>query len=178
MLVGDSLRGSLRAQVLNQLGWIDQTLVGSRLFSDIVVSRKGENPLGQHSVYRTIPGGWTSSWIGVVPAVVPALLLQGTANSTSSAGENSKPTHARSRVTIVGVDRFFWHDLKPDEAGFWDSTDPVVVLSANLGRDLQVQAGDTIALHFPKAGQMPRETLLGRRDASDVVDELRSGSLQ
>src|SRR5437870_10390428 len=34
LLVGDSLRGSLRALTLDQLGWVDQALVANRFFRE------------------------------------------------------------------------------------------------------------------------------------------------
>ena len=34
LLVGDSLRGSLRALTLNQLGWVDQAMVTGRFFRE------------------------------------------------------------------------------------------------------------------------------------------------
>src|SRR5437588_8088543 len=57
LLVGDSLRGSLRAQALDQLGWVDQALVAGRFFRE---------ELG-----RNLPAG----------KVCPAILLQGSVSA-------------------------------------------------------------------------------------------------
>jgi ABC-type lipoprotein release transport system permease subunit len=55
----------------------------------------------------------------------------------------------------------------------WQSTKEETVINRALADDLGVAAGDTITLHLQKVSAIPRETLLGQRDAAEVVDDLR-----
>src|SRR5262249_49745385 len=76
VLVGDSLTGSLRDVVLEQLGWVDHALVAGRFIREDLASELGAD------------------------RVSPAILLQGAA----SAGATSDKTWRRAgRVTILGV---------------------------------------------------------------------------
>src|SRR5262249_54208527 len=82
LLVGASLRGSLRALALEQLGWVDQAMVTPRFFrQELAVELHAER-------------------------LAPAILLQGTV----ALGEASAPVRRAGKVTILGVDQRFWGD--------------------------------------------------------------------
>ena len=59
------------------------------------------------------------------------------------------------------------------DSKIWHSTELRVVLSATLARDLQAKVGDTVTLSLRKASAVPRETLLGRRGAAEVLETLK-----
>src|SRR5262249_61332919 len=42
-----------------------------------------------------------------------------------------------------------------------------------LAQELKAAVGDTITLHLQKMSAVPRESLLGRPEASEVVDEIK-----
>src|SRR5262249_46126899 len=70
------------------------------------------------------------------------------------------------------VDKRFWpQGHAPGGGAFWDSDAPGVVLNPALARELKVAAGDAVTLHVQKAESVPRESLLGRRNAEDVLDK-------
>src|SRR5437763_736694 len=79
LLVGDSLRGSLRALTLDQLGWVKQALVANRFFREKLATEI----TAKHAC--------------------PALILQGHA---SNAGD--KKGRPVNKVTVLGVDDRFW----------------------------------------------------------------------
>src|SRR5262249_32313467 len=56
---------------------------------------------------------------------------------------------------------------------FWRSEQPEVVINTALARDLGVGVGGPVTFHVQKAENVPRESLLGRRKAEEVLDELR-----
>lgn len=176
LLVGDSLRGSLRARVVKQLGWIDEALMGGRLFAERHRSLSKGDPFWPLSNYFIGRVGWTNTSLAT-PSVVQALLMRGTASTVSKPGDSANKTVARTKVTIAGVEGFFWDDSQSDATAFWNSfwnsAEPAVVLSASLGHELGVKRGDTIILQVPKANEVPRESLLGRRDSTDVLADLR-----
>jgi ABC-type antimicrobial peptide transport system permease subunit len=148
LLVGDSLRGSLRDLALRQLGWVDHALVSGRF-----VREKLADELS-------------------VQIACPAILLQG------SASKDGTPRRA-GRVTILGVDERFWPaGDAPLDREFWHPADPGepnqsgIILNETLARELDVKVGDRVSLYLQKASDIPRETLLGRRGAGDVLDKL------
>jgi hypothetical protein len=55
----------------------------------------------------------------------------------------------------------------------WQSAKEGAVLNSALAEELGVKANDPVTLHLQKVSAIPRETLLGRRDVGEVVDELR-----
>jgi ABC-type antimicrobial peptide transport system permease subunit len=83
LLVGDSLRGSLREQALEQLGWVDHALVGGRFIRQEVVERLNAS-------------------------ACPLILLQGSASCKLPGTPAGRQT---SHVTILGADSRFWHPL-------------------------------------------------------------------
>lgn len=143
LLVGDSLRGSLRDRALAQLGWVDQALVAGRFFRAELADEVAKNSRTRLS---------------------PVLLLQGAVTAESlDAGR-------AGRVTIVGVDERFWDagaiPMGPD---FWRSTNAGIVLSATVAHELGVGAGDKIDLHFQRASAIPREFILGQQEAGEAL---------
>jgi ABC-type lipoprotein release transport system permease subunit len=147
LLVGDSLRGSLRAQVLEQLGWVDRALIAGRFVRDELASQLG----GERAC--------------------PAILLRGAATKNDEAG---KLIGRAGQVTILGVDDRFWFaGAMPGGESFWKSDSEEVVLNRALADELGAQTGTTVTLHLQKVSAVPRESLLGRRDASEVIDSLK-----
>src|SRR5262245_17770771 len=143
--VGASLRGSLRALALDQLGWVDQAMVTPRFF------REG--------LARELPAGHAA----------PAILLQGTA---ALSGSDGRPSRRAGKVTILGVDERFWRaETAPTGAESWIGREGVV-LNASLADALEVTSGGTITLYVQKADNIPRETLLGKRKAQEMVKPL------
>jgi ABC-type antimicrobial peptide transport system permease subunit len=95
LLVGDSLRGSLRDLTLQRLGWVDQTLVAPRFFREELAEELGR--------------------AGGAERVAPALMLQATAR---------RPGDVRGvrGVTVLGVDERFWdgfHEPRRPEKSAW-----------------------------------------------------------
>jgi ABC-type antimicrobial peptide transport system permease subunit len=152
LLVGDSLRGSLRDLSDQQLGWVDAALVAPRFFRQELADQ--------------LPAGHAS----------PALILP----TVASLGVNGKPADVSvPKTLLLGVDARFWSGqdkvainpggMAPD---FWsakDADNSGVVLSAALARDLGAQAGDKVSFSLERVSGAPRETIMGRRSSEDVV---------
>ena len=56
LLVGDSLRGSLRDQTLRRLGWVDQALVAPRLFRSALAREIDSEVRGRVSAVLLMQG--------------------------------------------------------------------------------------------------------------------------
>ena len=137
LFVGDSLRGSLQARAVEQLGWVEHALVSNRFFRE----KLAEDLKG--------------------PAVAPVILLQGNAQAGG---------RRANKVTILGVDSRY---LAGKSLGENPKDPPAEVnLNIELARALNVKPGDKITLNVHKADDIPRETLLGKRKAEDVVEPL------
>ncbi len=151
LIVGDSVRGSLRQITLERLGAIDQALVSERFFRASVAAD-----------LATVSGA----------QVVPATLLAGTAVHVQSRAR-------ASRVQIVGADpalaRMLGGEL--DFTGPAASSARVVFPPAIINRSLQQQlgarVGDDLIVAFQRQTAVPRESLFGRRASADVVQRLR-----
>lgn len=147
LIVGDSVRGSLKDLSLSRLGKIDHALVSERFFRARLASDL-KNALDDRFA-----------------AVVPAISLNGTAIHANAR------TRA-SRVQIQGIDhRFaslFDHPLPELER---EATFPPVVINAALQRELNAQLGDPILLSFEQLGDIHRESLFGR--TSDALQTVR-----
>ncbi len=144
LLVGDSLRGSLRDLAEKHLEWVDSALVGGRFFREDLA---GEI----HGAER----------------VEPAIILQGSVTTVPPDGSKELPRRV-GQVTVYGVRDSFWPDsirrevIRPDGL--------LVIINAALMRDGRIHgSGQRIDLHVQKASGVPRETLLGRRDTESVV---------
>jgi putative ABC transport system permease protein len=141
LLVGDSLRGSLRDLTLEQLGWVEHALVGSRFVREQLAEELGARP---------------------------AIARQG-AVSVAPLGPG-QPERRAGRVMIWGVGDSFWPGGR-SPAGDGETGDRVF-LNAALAHDLGAKTGDPVTLHVQKVSLVPRETLLGRRDAGEVLDRI------
>jgi ABC-type lipoprotein release transport system permease subunit len=145
LLVGDSLRGSLKALALDQLGWVENAMVAPRFFRARLAEEIG--------VSRTCP----------------ALLLRG-----STGNKVDGKTKMVNKVNVLGIDDRFWPEGKiPANKDFWTSDAAEVVLNQSLADSLKAVVGDTIALHVQKADDVPREYLLGKRRKEDVVEAIK-----
>lgn len=148
MIVGDSMRGSLRELAVGRLGRVDFALVSPRLFDDGLALRIAQDKLRQP---------------GPVDSAAAILLLRGSA------------THAETRtragrINILGVDEAFWA-LDTTATRPPDADRRSILLNEPLASELGARVGDDVVLHLGKPAAISTETLLGRRD--DTTATLR-----
>jgi ABC-type lipoprotein release transport system permease subunit len=156
LVVGDSVRGSLRDLTLERLGGIDHAVRAPTFFTAELATRVFVELGGE--------GG-----------VAPMILLDGSARSP-------RTNALASGVRVHGVDpRFFalfpgGEDGK-GEAGRAGAAQPGqpagVVVNQALAAELGVTGGDALLLAVERRGAAPRETLYGSTETRDVVRELR-----
>ncbi len=145
LIVGDSVRGSLREMTLARLGKVDLALTGPRFFREQLPLDLNVNKSEGHFV------------------AAPAILLQislekrkpGTADVQSRAG----------RASLIGLDPRAW-DLIGDDPPAPKENE--VFLSSRLAGKLEVQAGDEVTLLVELPSDVPRDALLGKRDESSI----------
>ncbi len=142
LVVGDSVRGSLRAMAL---------------------ARLGQTRLALSSHDRFFRAELAEELAGEMGAVAPVLRLEGMAVSDAGARANG--------MQLLGVDERFWRlggaKLLLDPA----ATDQVV-LNGRLARQLQVGVGQTVLLRAEKPGLMPREAPMSTESGASVAFRL------
>ena len=146
LVVGDSVRGSLRKMSLDRLGRIDHVLDSHRFFREDLIGELSSDPGFQQRF----------------AAAAPALLMQGSLES-----ETNQATSRANRVQIYGLDERFWKLI--DHGGVAVPTGHAVVLSQRVAEQLRVRPGDEIELTVELPSTIPRDTLLGKRDETSRV---------
>ncbi len=142
LLVGDSVRSSLRHLTLDRLGQIDEVLVTDRFFRAQLADELSQSKAFQEH-YR---------------ALAPAVLFPSVTLETRS----DKQTHRAANVLALGCDERFWKlgSVMPDKIPGTDE----IVLNAPLAAALQAQVGDEIILRLPSVNQVPADSPLGRKN--------------
>lgn len=153
LLVGDSVRGSLRDLAIERLGRIDFAVVSNALFRADLAGELARAP-----EFRE-----TASLDGASPA----MLLVGSLQS-----DNGDGTKRAGDVAVVGVTDSFW------SVGRGGPAEPLgedgLALVDALARDLGVKEGDEVLLRLPLAGQqIPADTPLGEKIETMISRRLR-----
>ena len=145
LLVGDSVRGSLRGLVLDRLGKIDALLISPRFFRAELASELAATP------------AFTARYDQAIPAI---LFPQGTVENTT----DDRVTRA-SRILIVATPNSFWDlDTKAVRPKVVPGEDEVV-LNEPLAHELGATVGSTITLRLPEAANaIPAESPLGEKE--------------
>ena len=150
LLVGDSVRGSLRAMVLERLGRTDQVVLSSGFMGEQLVEELRND--GQ------------SKDLGIAPMII----AQGFVSVQGDGGRAGK-------VLVYGVDARFWnfHAVSVAAPEGRDA-----LLSPALSAELQTQPGDTILIRTQQASDIPLESLHGRKeDATETIRATVRGTL-
>lgn len=149
LLVGDSVRGSLRAMALARIGQADFAVAsGDRLFRAALAD----------DLARELASA----------QVAPALQLPGTAGSPDGSAR-------ANQVQITGVDERFWR-LANQSPGAAPGSN-TVWLNQRLAQQLRVKPGDTILLRVPRVSHLSRDAPLSPEEDSTVSLRLEAGRI-
>ncbi|MEW4490794.1 FtsX-like permease family protein [Thalassoglobus sp. JC818] len=145
LVVGDSVRDSLRQMSLDRLGKIDHAVTGFRFFREELANRLSD---ADQQVQQS----------------APAILMQGTLERTSDDDVTTRASH----IELIGTDERLWSML--DTNGLASPENGEVVLSQRVADQLQVQVGDQISVLIEIPASIPRDSLLGDRE--ETITEL------
>jgi len=148
LLVGDSMRGSLRELTLDRLGRIDQVLVAEQFFRCRLAEELADEPqFKQH-----------------FSAAVPGIVLRASL-------QNADPQAPRraNRVSLLGCNERFWRLGSGGPVQLPGSRQ--IVFNRPLADRLGVETGQEVLLRLPKAGPIPADSPLGRK--SETVRTVR-----
>ena len=142
LLVGDSMRGSLRDLTLDRLGQIDQVLVAQRFFdAELAEQTDGAAAFQEH-----------------FSAAVPAIILR-----VSLENADTDPPLRANQVTLIGCDNRF-STLGPDGPPV-AVEDGQIILNQPLADQLGITGNnEQILLRLPRITAIPADSPLGRKD--------------
>ncbi|MYI93482.1 FtsX-like permease family protein, partial [Candidatus Poribacteria bacterium] len=143
LIVGDSMRGSLRNITLERLGSIQQALIAEHFFSPEIVDHQNN---------------------------VPAIILNGSVSAVGSDSRASKVNIYGVQDDFFG---FWEEDVIPTLDNQVQSPFPNVAINSSLQKELNVKIGDSILVSLPQSYEIHPEFLLGERDASESIKRLR-----
>lgn len=143
LIVGDSMRASLRHIALGRLGHVDHALVAQRFVGQDLAARIAAAPAFGDAFVRA----------------VPLILMQAAA------------THADTRkhagnVNLLGIDASFWALAANEISAPLDLGGREVILNETLAAELGARVGEDVLIRTGKPSDISTETLLGRRDES------------
>ncbi len=138
LLVGDSVRASLRDLALARLGRTDFVITASGFFREQLA-----DDLQSHNQFAANFND-----------ACPVIALEGV---VTRGGNNARA----GGVQVYGVDERFW---KFHDANVQTPEDNDVLISPALAAELGARSGDTIILRIEKPSAIPVESLHGRKD--------------
>ncbi|MCA9078310.1 MAG: FtsX-like permease family protein [Planctomycetaceae bacterium] len=144
LVVGDSVRDSLRQMSLDRLGDVEYALTGGRFFREELA---GEFDFSEGHFKAEV-------------TVAPAITLTG-----SAAHERDDLRQRASGVATYGIDERFWSMMQTTEAL---PTEDKVFLNRRLADELGATVGDEISLIVEIPAAIPRDSLLGDRNETDT----------
>jgi ABC-type antimicrobial peptide transport system permease subunit len=143
LLVGSSVRESLRGLTLERLGKIDEVLVAPRFFREELASELAATD------------GFDEQYAGAIPAI----LLRGSIERRDP--NDFENTSRAGRVSVIGCDERFW-DLgegRPERIPDLGE----IVLNRPLADELGAKVGDAVSLRIPQIANIPADSPLGKK---------------
>lgn len=148
LLVGDSMRGSLRDLTLQRLGRIDEALVAHRFFrQELADELAAQLGFSEH-----------------FSAAVPGILLE-----VSLENPNAERPAQAGHVNLIGADPQFWALFPKTPVTLPEGRE--IVLNQPLAEQLGVAVGDVVILRLPRLTSIPPDSALGRK--TDTVTSHR-----
>ena len=155
LIVGDSVRHSLKRMTQQRLGHITHVLHSPRFFR--------QNLAAEISDTETWKPSESDNAEHIDTAVcAPAILLTGSVEH--EAGKDS--LRRAGSVTLLSVAADGWRLL--ENAGLAVPVDREIVLGYRTAQELQVQTGDEVSVWVEVPASIPRDTLLGERSEVNV----------
>jgi ABC-type antimicrobial peptide transport system permease subunit len=144
LLVGDSVRASLRELALSRLGKTDVMIAGTSFFREQLAADLQAQP----------------QFAAQFNAATPLIALPGVATH----GDNQRRA---GNVQIYGVDERFWQFHGQSQTINNDSDD--VFISEALARELEGKIEDAVIVRIEKPTAIPVESLHGRKEEAGIT---------
>ena len=154
LLVGDSMRGSLRDRALAGLGRVDTALVAEHPFRESLpretLAALGDKANGATNGYQD---------------ALPLLTLRG-----SLVAGSGRAARRATGLTVYGVPAKFWNLAAEGAAAANGAalSDAELVIGPEIAAELNVTDGDAVLLRLPMVGGLPADSALGEKDETSV----------
>ncbi len=148
LVVGDSVRDSLRQLALDRLQRIDEVLAVPRFFRSELADELSDEP--EFKEYFS--------------AAVPVAMLEGTVENP---GSQRRATH----VNILGIDDRFAQLSNEDRQDFAAPPQGAITINDALADELGLKIGADVIVRLPVAREVPADSALGRK--TETVTNLR-----
>ena len=143
LLVGDSMRGSLRNIVVQRFGNVQAAMLSQRFFHPEMFK------------------GATSFDNGDQVTILPAIILPSCAVEL----KRDSGLQRAASVQAIGIDKDFWQSVSDDPSlQKVVLADDEVAINSILADELSAKVGDEITIRLPKGSGVPADSPLGRRD--------------
>jgi len=170
LLVGDSMRGSLKDIAMDRIGSIDSVVLAPRWFDAKRLDQAATALASTDAQPGEIHG------LLLLPSVVAEL------QDRSGESEGKIITRRSTELTLLGTDEAFWNlgSIRPARLPKGNE----LVLNASLAEKLGAQVGDRVTLKVSSDAVVPADSALGKRENEvialsrwEVVDILPDKSL-
>lgn len=141
LLVGDSVRGSLKDLFLGRLGRASLVLSASHFFPEDIASRIESHP------------NFQKRFKSVCPLIV-----------TLGVVTHQESRRRASEVQVYGIDDRFWRFHDQPASGAFETSQRDVWVSQPLATEIGIQPGDSVLLRLEAPSDIPAESLHGRRE--------------
>ncbi len=156
LIVGDSMRHSLRSLTFERLGQIDEMVVSEGFFQE-----KLADDIQQTEFFK-------SNYKSVTPAIMfPGGTVQ---------YETGDVVRRAGRVTVLGIKDEFWTFDSSEANDRPDLVGDTVIINQTVADDLQISAAEVasgtakITVRIPKQNQLPADSALGKK--TDLIESL------
>ena len=153
LIVGDSVRFSLRRMTQQRLGQITHVMNSRRFFRQALVAEMSETD-------RAFANTGTASGDQIIEGrfLAPAILVTGSVEARNNDGFIRRA----GSVTLLGVNESGWRLL--ENGGVPSPQDGKIVLGFRTAQELRVDEGDDVSVWVEVPASVPRDSLLGERD--------------
>lgn len=148
LIVGDSVKGSLRERALNRLGTVRFALAfGDRLFQDSLASRLEAEVRDRNS--SSVP-------------IAAALVLNGSATKADGSAR-------ANGVTAIGVEPKSWKSVATDEPQPFELLPGQALLNEQVAEQLKLELGERFVLRLPKTSGLSQDAVMVNRDEAMIT---------
>lgn len=154
LLVGDSMRGSLKEIAMDRIGSINSLVIAPRWFDDTAIARAQANLKSGSKEAQDLHG------LLLLSSVVAEL------QDRSTESQGTIATKRSTELTLFGVDEAFWSlgTVRPKQLPSGNQ----LVLNSSLAERLNAKIGDRLTLKVSRDAVVPADSALGKRE-NEVV---------
>ncbi len=146
MIVGDSIRASLRQLTIDRLGKIDYAISGPRFFHEQFADAFSKVAQSEEKLAQP-------QWAPSVPAIVMQSGLQ---------LKSGTKFRRAGKVNVYGFDQRAWPLIETNDIALPAGSH--VILNSRAAAAIDAKVGDEVTLWIELPSAIPRDTLLGNKD--------------